>query len=423
MATLERYLEAATRENTRKSYAQATRHFEEEWGGVLPSTPDAVARYLANYAGALSNNTLRQRLAALSRWHAEQGFADPTRDELVRRAFKGIRALHMVAEKQATPLQIVDLERVALHCDQVAAIARRAQDRHGELQALRDRALLLLGFWRAFRSDELVRLHVEHIALRPGEGMTLFLPRSKGDHQNEGRTFAMPALSRLCPVDALSSWLTATQLKDGPVFRRITRWGTVGESGMHVDSLIPIFRRALASAGVAKARTYSSHSLRRGLAGWATANGWDLKTLMQYVGWRDIHSAARYVDVAVGDRVRIEQGLGQPMATTPAATAEPLPSPVITLQLSVKLSSYGGKTRGIAPARRHIEDICLARRGAQKFGRDGSRYQVTFSSGLDDASLHEQIGDLLDELHEIATNNECYLEASLKDPTTGRSWD
>ena len=94
MAALGRYLEAATRENTRQSYAQATRHFEQEWGGLLPATPDAVARYLAHFAGALSNNTLRQRLAALSRWHAQQGFADPTRDDLVRRTFKGIRALH-----------------------------------------------------------------------------------------------------------------------------------------------------------------------------------------------------------------------------------------------------------------------------------------------------------------------------------------
>ena len=43
---------------------------------------------------------------------------------------------------------------------------------------------------------------------------------------------------------------------------------------------------------------FSSHSLRRGFAGWATANGWDLKTLMEYVGWKDVKSAMRYIDVA-----------------------------------------------------------------------------------------------------------------------------
>nr|WP_256597516.1 tyrosine-type recombinase/integrase [Pseudomonas sp. 31-12] len=41
---------------------------------------------------------------------------------------------------------------------------------------------------------------------------------------------------------------------------------------------------------------YSSHSMRRGFATWASANGWDLKALMKYVGWKDMKSAMRYID-------------------------------------------------------------------------------------------------------------------------------
>ena len=43
MNTLDPYLEAASRENTRRSYASALRHFEEEWKGHLPATPDSVS--------------------------------------------------------------------------------------------------------------------------------------------------------------------------------------------------------------------------------------------------------------------------------------------------------------------------------------------------------------------------------------------
>lgn len=68
--TLERYREAANRENTQRSYASALRHFEVEWGGHLPATPDSVARYLAEHAGQLATNTLRHRLAALERVRA-----------------------------------------------------------------------------------------------------------------------------------------------------------------------------------------------------------------------------------------------------------------------------------------------------------------------------------------------------------------
>jgi integrase len=52
------------------------------------------------------------------------------------------------------------------------------------------------------------------------------------------------------------------------------------------------------AAGIAFAEQYSGHSLRRGFASWATSNGWDLKTLMEYVGWRDVQSAMRYMESA-----------------------------------------------------------------------------------------------------------------------------
>ncbi len=54
MISVAQYLEAATRPNTERAYAAATRHFEIEWGGHLPTTAEQVARYLAAYAGQLA---------------------------------------------------------------------------------------------------------------------------------------------------------------------------------------------------------------------------------------------------------------------------------------------------------------------------------------------------------------------------------
>ena len=51
------YLHAATRDNTRRSYRSAVRHFEVEWGGFLPATADSLVRYLADHAGKLAHNT------------------------------------------------------------------------------------------------------------------------------------------------------------------------------------------------------------------------------------------------------------------------------------------------------------------------------------------------------------------------------
>lgn len=316
--TLERYLEAATRENTQRSYASALRHFEVEWGGHLPATSDSVARYLADYAAQLASNTLRQRLAALAHWHRGHGFVDPTRAPLVRKVLKGIQTLHPSVENQAEPLQLARLAQVDDWLSAAIEAARERGDRAAELRHLRDRSLILLGFWRGFRGDELIRVQVEHLRLIPGEGMTCFLPRSKGDRQALGTTYKVPALSRLCPVTATWGWVNAVGLTQGPVFRGIDRWGRVNATPLHPSSLIPLLRRLLTAAGLPNAGDYSSHSLRRGFAGWANANGWDVKALMEYVGWRDMHSAMRYLDG--GDpfaRQRIEVGLKSPTLPPP----------------------------------------------------------------------------------------------------------
>lgn len=109
MNTLDRYIEAVTREHTRRSYRGAIEHYESEWGGFLPATAESMARYLVAYAKTLSLNTLKQRLAALAQWHIDQGFPDPTKAPLVKKVLMGIRELLPAREKQAAPLQLHQL--------------------------------------------------------------------------------------------------------------------------------------------------------------------------------------------------------------------------------------------------------------------------------------------------------------------------
>ncbi|WP_194725122.1 site-specific integrase [Noviherbaspirillum malthae] len=298
MTQFDQYIKAATRDNTRKAYQGAIRHFEVEWGGFLPATSESIARYLVDHAESLSVNTLRQRLAALAQWHIEQGFPDPTKAPIVKKVFKGIQVLHPAREKRAKPLLIEQLSQVDRWIASSIAAARADNNRGAELRHLRNRSLLLLGFWRGFRGDELTRLRAEHVEVMPGQGMTCYFTLTKTDRRLRGTTFKAPALARLCPVEAYLAWVDAAKIGEGAVFRAIDRWGHVGGEGLHIDSLVPLLRSILKEAGVESPELYSGHSLRRGFATWASANGWDVKTLMEYVGWKDVHSAMRYVDSA-----------------------------------------------------------------------------------------------------------------------------
>lgn len=295
MNKAQRYLDAGTRANTRKSYRAAVEHFEVTWGGFLPATGDGIVRYLAEYADKHSINTLKQRLAALAQWHITQGFPDPTKTPDVRQMLKGIRAVHPAQAKQAAPLLLQHLEQAVSWLEQQAAEGGAQGDVSGVIRARRDLALLLIGFWRGFRGDELARIQVEHTTAQAGVGITFWLPYSKSDRHHQGGTYSTPALKRLCPVNAYMNWITVAGIARGPVFRKLDRWGNLGTEGINPHSLIPMLRRILSEAGL-PAELYSAHSLRRGFATWASSSGWDLKALMGYVGWKDIKSALRYVD-------------------------------------------------------------------------------------------------------------------------------
>lgn len=298
MEKADRYLKAGTRENTRKSYRAAIEHFEVTWGGYLPTTGDGIVRYLAEYADKHAISTLKQRLAALAQWHITQGFPDPTKTPNVRQMIKGIRVVHPAQVKQAAPLLIRHLEQAVEWLESEAAAALDRGDYKTLLRHRRSVAMVLIGFWRGFRGDELARLTVENTKAYSGEGITFFLSHTKGDRQYEGTTFQTPALTMLCPVEAYINWITVAGLAKGPVFRRLDRWGSLADNAIQPHSLIPMLRRIFKEAGLPE-EMYSTHSMRRGFATWASANGWDIKGLMSYVGWKDMKSALRYVDARV----------------------------------------------------------------------------------------------------------------------------
>jgi integrase len=296
MTDIEHYIQSATRENTRKAYRQAIERFEVEWGGFLPTTPDQVAEYLFAHKESLSINTLRLHLSALSAWHTSQGFPDPTKTPRVKKLFKGIRLQHPQQEKRARPLMLDTLDRVISAIEKALVSDSSAQTPAFTGKLLRNRALILLSFWRAFRSDEICRMQIEHIRVDGKRGMSIHLPRTKVDREALGKEYRVPALLRLCPVRAYQDWIAYIDENQGPVFRGIDQWGNIADSCLHEDSVIPLIRAALREAGIADADNYTSHSFRRGFATWANDNDWDFKDLMEYVGWSDPRSAMRYID-------------------------------------------------------------------------------------------------------------------------------
>ncbi|BFM09247.1 hypothetical protein [Halioxenophilus aromaticivorans] len=177
---LRHYLQAATSDNTRKAYRSAIRQFEK-WGGRLPTDRDTVVRYLLARAESLNSRTLDLHLTAIGQWHYYQGIVDPVKDPLVRKTMEGIRRTHGQPKRKAKALR---LEHIA----QMVNYLRHLPD---SKKKQRDIAVLLTGFFGAFRRSELVAIQVSDLVWEP-EGLIIRLPRSKTDQQATGgpRDFA-----------------------------------------------------------------------------------------------------------------------------------------------------------------------------------------------------------------------------------------
>jgi site-specific recombinase XerD len=278
-ANVQRFLAAAHADNTLRAYASDLRHFMN-WGGMLPATPESIARYLAHFATRLSSATLTRRVTALGRAHEQRGLQSPTDSELVRATLHGIKRALGSAQRQVAPLLKQDIVRMV-----------RGLSGH---VGLRDRALLLVGFCGALRRSELIGLDVADVTFVE-EGVLLRLRRSKTDQIGQGRVVAVPRASgRQCAVRALQAWLAAAQLTSGPVFRRVDRYGNVTSQRLSAQSVALIVKRLASAAGL-DARQYAGHSLRAGFATHAARAGASAMSIRAQTGHKSDAMLQRYI--------------------------------------------------------------------------------------------------------------------------------
>src|SRR5215475_11347633 len=152
------------------------------------------------------HSTLGRRLAAVRHFHCAARYETPTSDEKVKRVLAEIRRT----------IGAAPVRKRAATADIVIAMSPTATS----LRALRNRAIILLGFAGAFRRSELVALNVEDLE-ETAEGMLVTLRRSKTDQEGVGRRVAIPRGEIACPVAALRAWLDAAGISEGAIFRRI----------------------------------------------------------------------------------------------------------------------------------------------------------------------------------------------------------
>ena len=282
-----RYADNSRAANTLRAYRSDWKQFaawaDEQGLPAMPAAPQTVTAYITALADqGLAAGTIGRRLIAIGQAHAAQGLQFDPRHPLIAATMKGIRRTLGAAQAPKEALLTEDVRAMVLALPE-------------GLLGLRDRALLLVGFAAALRRSELVGLDVEDLGFEQA-GVVLTLRRSKTDQDGQGQVIAVPygRYESTCPVLAVKTWLDASGITAGPVFRAVDRHGNIAAARLSDRAVANIVKRAAAAAGLDPA-DYAGHSLRSGMATAAARAGASERSIMNQTRHRSVAMVRRYI--------------------------------------------------------------------------------------------------------------------------------
>ncbi|TAM92206.1 site-specific integrase [bacterium] len=293
------YAEGSRAHSTQRAYATDFRLFAQ-WCAIrqrlaLPAEPQTIANYLAELARTKKPSTIEKKLAAISVAHQLAGYVDgenPARHGVVRAIMRSIRREHGTRPKKKEALLAESIRRV------IGAITQEleAGPAWRRMSALRDRALLLIGFAGGFRRSELVALEIQDVAWYP-QGIRLTIRRSKTDQEGAGRDVPIRygEHEETCPVRALRVWLEAARIDRGPLFVAVAKGGQhLGFRRLAGEAVAAIVKRRVRAVGL-DPEDFAGHSLRAGFATTAFSQGASELEVMEITGHTSLATLREYL--------------------------------------------------------------------------------------------------------------------------------
>lgn len=264
--------------------------------GLVHEMPEEIDQALvaAGYKGKKgppAHNTLVHRVAVLSKAHQVHGLSNPCQDGAVRELMSRTRKAYARRGEQAQKKDALTrdvLEQLLATCDD-------------SLRGLRDRALLLFA-WSSGgrRRSEVAAADMRYLrAVGPGDYIYTLAHSKTNQSGLDTPENHKPVTGRA--ATALSAWLAAAQIHEGPIFRRIRKGGHVAEP-LTPAAVRNIVQQRCKLAGVDG--DFSAHSLRSGFVTEAGRQNVPLPDTMALTGHHSVNTVMGYyrADTALQNR-------------------------------------------------------------------------------------------------------------------------
>lgn len=275
-------------DNTMLAYQNDWEHFvrycKAKNVSPLPALPETIEGYISSMQrGGYKYSTISRRQVIIRRIYRLKGLSDPFKDGNTWLTLRGIR--RKVGVKQE--------KKDALLLHEVIAIIEQMEDRAIDI---RDKALLLTGFWSAMRPEELVNMQFRDLSFSK-RGLIIQIPKSKTDQEGTGQEVYIPYRSYLleCAIRALHEWFELSGINEGFVFRSMRKGGRIQERGLCVQNIARMIKSRVSSIGKDPSN-HSNYSLRRGFAKTADIANVDLRRVQVHLRHNLIKTTEGYMD-------------------------------------------------------------------------------------------------------------------------------
>ena len=255
----------------------------------LPSEPKIVALYLTHLSKISKLSTLRRRLVSIGIVHKIKGHYLDTKHPVIIENLLGIKRVKGSIQRGKKPLLINDLKSI------IKVINEQEID---EIIKYRDISIVLIGFGGGFRRSEIISIDHEDLEF-VSEGLKITLKKSKTDQFGEGMIKGLPYFENetFCPVNNLKKWLSISNIKSGPIFRRFSKGSRLSQKRLTDQTVVLLIKKYLKLANIENTN-YSGHSLRSGFATVAAESGADERSIMAMTGHKTTQMVRRYINEA-----------------------------------------------------------------------------------------------------------------------------
>ena len=257
---------------------------------ALPTEPKIVSLYLTYLSTKdVKLSTIKRRLVSIGVIHRMKGHYLDAKHPIIVENLMGIKRRKGTIQKGKKPILINNLKKLIDVID---------EEKIEDINKLRDKSILLIGFAGGFRRNEIVSLDKEDLEF-VFEGLKITVKRSKTDQFGEGLTKGIPYFENIayCPVTILQKWINISKITKGPLFRKISKGSRLLENRLTDQTVALIIKKYLNKSGI-DSSNYSGHSLRSGFATSAAESGAEERSIMAMTGHKTTQMVRRYIQEA-----------------------------------------------------------------------------------------------------------------------------